>query len=100
RRQLLESRRYDDRLSGHGELGAFAVSGHDLARVDADAQREAGSTVLAIRRDIGTQRERRAHRSFGVVLVRDWNAEDGHDRVADELFDRGPVRDEDLARPG
>ena len=32
-------------------------------------------------------RERGAHGSLGVVLVCDRRAEDGHDRVADELLD-------------
>ena len=36
-------------------------------------------------------RERRAHRALGVVLVRDRRAEDGHHRVADELLDRAAV---------
>ena len=36
-------------------------------------------------------RERRAHRPLGIVLVRDRRAEDGHDGVADELLDRAAV---------
>jgi hypothetical protein len=32
-----------------------------------------------------------AHRALGVVLVRDRGAEDGHDRVADELLHRAAV---------
>ena len=36
-------------------------------------------------------RERRAHGSLRVVLVRDRRTEDGHDRVADELLHRAAV---------
>ena len=35
-------------------------------------------------------RERRAHGSLGVVLVRDRGAEERHHRVADELLHRAP----------
>ena len=35
--------------------------------------------------------ERRAHRTFGVVLVRGRGAEHGHHRIADELLDRAAV---------
>ena len=38
----------------------------------------------------GLHRRRRADRPEGVVLVPDRQAEDGHDRVADELLD-GPA---------
>ena len=36
-------------------------------------------------------RERRADRSLGIVLVRGRRAEESHDRVADELLDRAAV---------
>ena len=48
-RHLLESCRDDHRLTGDEELGSLAIAGHDLAGIDADAEREAGSSILAVR---------------------------------------------------
>ena len=54
-----------------------------LAGRDPDADLE-----LALLGERVANRERRADRALGIVLVRDRGAEDGHDRVADELLDR------------
>ena len=40
------------------------------------------------------RRERRANGALGVVLVRERDAEGGHDGVAGELLDRAAVRDD------
>ena len=63
-----------------------------LARVDADANLELERRLVLVQlRDGVADRERRAHRALGVVLVRDRRAEDRDDRVADELLDRAAV---------
>ena len=54
-----------------------------LAGRDADPDLE-----LALLGERVADRERRAHRALGVVLVRDRRAEHRHDGVADELLDR------------
>ena len=64
----------------------------DLARVDADARLEPvlGDRLAHLR--CGADRTQR------VVLVRDRDPEDRHDRVADELLDRAAVSLEDDAK--
>ena len=57
----------------------------DLARVDADPQREHAVEVSA---ETALHRKCRMQRPLGVVLVRLGNAEDRHHRVARELLDR------------
>ncbi len=54
-----------------------------LARVDGDPQLE----LVPLLRHPVADRERRAHRALGVVLVRGRSAEERHHRVADELLD-------------
>src|SRR5438105_1139705 len=97
---FFEASRDDDWAAGYEELGALAISRHNLSGVDADPQREARSAVLAVRGDVGAQRKRGPNSALGVVLVRDRNSEDSHYRIADELFDGRAVSHEDLARPG
>ena len=88
--RLLEARGDVDRISGDERL-PFAAD-DDLARVDADPRLE---TVL---RDRRLHLRRGANRTKRVVLVRDRDAEDGHDRVADELLHRAAVALEDDAQ--
>ena len=58
-----------------------------LAGVDRDADVQVERRVGLVQLLDGVARgERRAHGALGVVLVRDRCAEDGHDRVADELL--------------
>ena len=60
-------------------------AGDDLARVDTDAPLDAEL------RERLPHLHRRAAGAEGVVLVYGRHAEDGHDRVADELLDRAAV---------
>ena len=70
-----------------------------LRRVGRRARRRASPVLTAMRTcrssaglasfsswTASRDRERSAHRTLGIVLVRDRRAEDGHDRVADELL--------------
>ena len=84
--RLLEPRRDVDGVAGGEPL---LGSGHDLARVDADAGLDAqlGQRVAHL--------DRRAARPKRIVLVHLRNAEHGHDRVADELLHRPAVRLDD-----
>src|SRR5262249_34515724 len=59
-----------------------------LTGVDTDAPLELGGLLLA---GPVANRERRAHRTLGVVLVRDGRAEERHHRIADELLHRPAV---------
>jgi hypothetical protein len=79
---LLEPRRDVDRIAGRK---ALLGPGHDLPGVDPDPSGDAelGQRVAHL--------ERRAAGAQGVVLVRGRHAEDGHDRVADELLHRATV---------
>jgi hypothetical protein len=64
-----------------------------LARVDRDPDLEVELRVGVVEVvDRVADRERGAHRSLRVVAERDGRAEDGHDRVADELLDMPPKR--------
>ena len=75
----------DDVAGRHAfsRVGSRVERDERLARGDADAHLEL--TVLGER---FADRQRRPNGSLRVVLVRDRRAEDGHDRVADELLDR------------
>ena len=67
---------------------ALCTHGHrDLARRDSGAHRESGFHLG----HGGNQLERRAHRPFGVILLRHGCAPDCDDGVADELLDRAAV---------
>ncbi len=60
-----------------------------LAGVDADPHLELQVRIGVVQlADRVLDRERRADRALGIVLVRDRGPEDSHDRVADELLDR------------
>jgi len=79
-----------DRIPG---CKALLGPGDDLARHDADAAFDSklGQRLAHLDgRPTGTE---------GVVLVREWDAEDRHDRVADEFLDRAAVSLDDLLHP-
>jgi len=63
--------------------GARAECDQRLARVDGDPQLE----LVALLRHPVADRERRADRALGIVLVRGRGAEERHHRIADELLD-------------
>ena len=63
-------------------LGPGVERDQRFAGRDPDADLE-----LALLGELVPDRERRSHRTLGIVLVRDRRAEHGHDRVADELLD-------------
>ena len=79
--------RVDDVARGHAFAGArLRVEPHErLTRRDPHAKLE-----LVLEREL-PDRERGAHGSLGVVLVRDGSAEQRHHRVADELLDGAAV---------
>ena len=81
---LLQARGDVDGLAGRERR--LGVVGDDLARLDADARLEP-EPVHGVE-----DRERRAEGALGVVLVRQRDAERGHDRVAGELLDDAAVR--------
>ena len=64
----------------------------------ADPQLEARRRVVQLL-DRAADREGSANRPLRVVLVRDRRAEDGHDRVSDELLDRASVSLDLRAKP-
>jgi hypothetical protein len=75
---LLEPRGHVDGVAGDERV---ALARNDLAGVDTDARLEAEV------RDGAAHFPRGADRAQGVVLSRNGDAEDGHDRVADEFLD-------------
>jgi len=91
-RRLLEPRGHVHRVA-RGE--PLLRAGDHLARVDADSRLEPRAVVVLELFVQPCERlahpGRRAHGAQPVVLVHDWNAEDGHDRVADELLDGAAV---------
>jgi hypothetical protein len=89
--------RVDDITRGHplARLGTGAQSDQRLAGIDGDSDPH----VVFLTRPV-TNRQRRAHSPFGIVLVRDRRAEQGHHRVADELLDRPPESLELRAQAG
>ena len=95
RRCLLEPGRGVDGVAGDERLAARVIACDDLARVHAHAHRELDPQFVAQRatelRDAGRQIERAAHSPQGIVLVRDRQPEDAHDRIADELLDLSSV---------
>ena len=88
--RLLEPRRDVDGVAGDERLRLTAD--HDLASVDADACLE---TVL---QDSGLHLRGGTNGTERIVLVRDGNPEDGHDRVSDELLDRASMPPENDAK--
>ena len=73
----------DHRLA---KLGAGIDVDQNLARVDRDAQFQ----VFLLARPVAYG-ERRSDCAFGIIFVRRRRAENGHDRVADELLDSAAV---------
>ena len=90
RRRLLEPGRYVDGVARHERL--VRSPDHDLAGIDADAR------VEAVLGDRSAHLDGGPHGAQRVVFVRDGNAEDGHDRIPDELLDRPAVSLEDRAK--
>ncbi len=89
RGRLLEAGGDVDGVAGHERL---ALSAHDdLAGVDPDPG------LQLVRGDRLTHLGGGADGPQSVVLVRDRNPEDGHDRVADELLDGAAVTLDDRA---
>ena len=83
----LDPRRGVDEVARDHALPLGTERDRDLAGQDAGPGGERGIELG----DGGDEVERRAHRTLGVVLVRDGRAPDGHHRVADELLDRAAV---------
>ncbi len=101
-RSFLETLRDVDGVPRDEELTAGAVPGYDLARVhadaDADPHADLALEVLVEAGERDAQLRRGADRAERVVLVQLGQAEDGHDRVADELLQRPTVALEDTRR--
>ena len=102
-RGLLQPLGHVDRVAGREHLAAAPVARDDLAGVDADADADPLAQValqlLVQLRKRQTQLGRGAHGAQRVVFVQLGDAEDGHDRVADELFDGAAVPFEDGRHP-
>ncbi len=96
---LLEARRGVDRVAGNEALGGCRISRHHLPGVDPGPVGEAnavGSLELVVELgECGLGLERGADGAKSIVLVDAWQAEDGHDGVADELLDRRAVAAKD-----
>ena len=80
--------------------GLRAEGDDRLAGVDREAHLEIEAFVAGVHlRDCNAHAERGAHRSLGVVAVRDGCAENADHRVADELLDGAPERLDLAAQP-
>ena len=104
-RRLLQPRRHADRVAGdHADVLLELGSGDHLARVHADPHLEretvAPCQVFVQSDELRPHAERRAQRADRVVFVCGRDAEDGHDRVADELLDRAALGLDRLAHRG
>jgi len=88
----LEPRRGVDDVAGHDALapvGPAPDGHHRLPGVHADAHGQVQAWALLVQLGHGIEdAQGGTDAAFGVVLVRDRRAEDGHDGVADELLDR------------
>ena len=95
---LLEPRRDVGRVAGDEEVtGGLVAAGHDLARADAEPDRDPVSEQ-GVGPDAVSHHEGGGHRAIGIVAVRGWEAEDCHHGIADELLDRASVLLDALAR--
>ena len=101
RRRLLQSRRGVDDVTGDHRLAERGPGGERderLAGVDGDAQLQAEPQLALVEgADAVPYGERCTDRPLGVVAESGRRPEDGHDRVADELFDSSAERLELLA---
>ena len=91
----LESLRGGDGSAGRERLPVGRIPGDDLAGVDPGPDREPHAVrflqLLVQAAERGAQVDGGAYSAQRVVVVDGRDAEDGHDRVADELLDGAPV---------
>jgi hypothetical protein len=101
---LLEAGRHVDGVPGRERLPLRGIPSDDLARIDTGADRDLDTPVtLELFVQVGeppTHLGCRTHRPQSIVFVQLRDAEDGHDRVPDELLDRPAVLLEHRARLG
>ena len=99
RGRLLEALGDVDRLARHEALGTARVAGDHLtaghSRAHGDAHAEVALELFVELGQRVAELDDRPQRAQRVVLVDDRRAEDGHDRVADELLHRPAVALED-----
>ncbi len=100
RRRGLEPRGQIDALTGDEELIGLGRPRRDLAGVHTHAELDALHRADIRKGEGDEDRVRGAKGAFGIVFVGIRYPKDGHDRVADELFDRRAVLQEDLAGSG
>src|SRR6266511_4085768 len=79
-------------------LAAPSGTGDRLTAVDADPEPELRPPAGVQFGETIAERERRAYRALGVVVMGTRHPEHRHDRVADELLDRAAMLFEDLAQ--
>jgi hypothetical protein len=88
------------RISRDQEIpGGLVAAGHHLAGADAETDRQA-STEQLVGTDAIAHRECGGNCAVRVVTMRSGQAEDSHDRVADEFFDRAAVLRDGLTGDG
>ena len=99
--RLLEASGDVHRVAGRPAAAGPRIADDDRAGVDADAHRDLetalGPEGCVQGRQRGLHLGGRPDRPERVVLVHDRDAEDGDDRIADELLDRSAVALEDRA---
>ena len=88
--RLLDAGGNVDRISSDQEIGRGQVAAGDyLAGGQAEPDREPSEAVVGAHPV--AERERSCHRALGVIAVRGRQAENGHHRIADELFESPAV---------
>ena len=95
RRRALEARGGVDQVAGDHGLAGCPHGGGRFPGQDRGPQGQVGARVLHGAHG-GHQVQGGADRAFGVVLVGDRHAPDGHDRITDELLHRSAVAGDDL----
>jgi hypothetical protein len=75
--------------SGIAETSTSARSASAIERLTG-VDRHADLQLVGLFERPVADRQRRPHRALGIVLVRHWRPEPGHDRIADELLHRPP----------